>query len=182
MNAASDLLAMRQGHDDAKKGDVYMNFSFRKLLLLIPLALLALIALGFLIVKVRLGPLRHEVLMNPRIYAYRGWQSVGVQVYAGDMVYLRAQGTWLYTPDEYHGPEGHARYPAPSFYPIPGVPGGILIGRIGELGQPFVVGRGGAYPVREPGLLYLRINDDILSDNEGYVGVEVSVVSPEDIE
>ena len=91
---------------------------------------------------------------------------------------MRAQGTWLYTPGEYHGPEGHRIYRAPTFYPIGGTAGGVLLGRIGEDGQMFVVGRGGTFYAERAGLLYLRINDDILSDNEGYVTVEVSVTSP----
>lgn len=45
----------------------------------------------------------------------------------------------------------------------------------GEDGQMFVVGRGGTFYAERAGRLYLRINDDILSDNEGYVTVEVSV-------
>jgi hypothetical protein len=59
-----------------------------------------------------------------------------------------------------------------------------LIGKIGESGTPFVVGRNswnasydGWSSSRQyaEGLLYLRINDDILSDNRGSVAVDVSV-------
>jgi hypothetical protein len=96
----------------------------------------------------------------------------------GDTLRLQAKGTWLYTPDEYHGPEGHARYRAPSFYPLPGVRGGALIGRIGEDGQPFYVGRHSTRWVEREGTLYLRIDDDILSDNEGYVSVEITITQP----
>lgn len=151
----------------------------KKAWLLLPLALVAFIALVVLALRSEVGPLHQQQTTQPRIYAYRGWQSVGVQVHPGDWVYLRARGTWLYTPDEYHGPEGHRRYSAPSFYPIPGIPGGALIGRIGDTAEPFVVGRGGGYRAEESGLLYLRINDDILSDNEGYVNVEISVTQAE---
>ena len=86
-----------------------------------------------------LSPVRQETLAQPRVFAYRGWQSIGVQLNEGDFVTIRARGEWLYTPGEYHGPEGHARFPAPSFYPLsnPGgyerthaVPGGVLIGRM----------------------------------------------------
>lgn len=134
-----------------------------------------------------LSPVRQETLTQPRIFAYRGWQSMGVQLEKDDSVTIRARGTWLYTPGEYHGPEGHARYPAPSFYPLPhvermgpGVPGGVLIGRIGENGAPFLVGRGTRVQAAERGKLYLRINDDILSDNEGWVEVQVRVETPEE--
>jgi hypothetical protein len=131
------------------------------------------------------APVGQETLHKQKIYAYRDWQSTGVQLHANETVAITAEGEWLYTPGEYHGPEGHPRYPAPDFYPIPGVAGGVLIGKIGESGTPFVVARNswnasydgwdasaGRYA---EGLLYLRINDDILSDNRGAVAVDVSV-------
>ncbi|HIC88154.1 MAG TPA: hypothetical protein EYP04_01945 [Anaerolineae bacterium] len=120
-------------------------------------------------------PVSQESLIRPHIFAYRDWQSVGVRVRPGDVLRIRAKGTWMYTPGEYHGPEGHHRYRAPNFYPLPGVPGGALIGRIGEDGRPFYVGRGGTFPIDRAGALYLRIDDDILRDNDGWVTVEVTV-------
>lgn len=120
-------------------------------------------------------PVQQGDLASPRVYAYRDWQSLGIQLNPGDVVRLRAQGTWLYTPGEYHGPEGHHKYPAPNTYPINGVPGGVLIGRFGDAGAPFIVGRGQTLVADAAGLLYLRINDDILTDNEGYVTIEVNV-------
>lgn len=120
-------------------------------------------------------PIAQEDLSQPRIYAYRDWQSVGVQVQQGDRLTIKADGNWLYTPDEYHGPEGSRRYQAPSFYPLPHVPGGALIGRIGEQGQPFYVGQYSQFEAQTAGLFYLRIDDDILSDNEGWVAVDVTL-------
>jgi hypothetical protein len=120
-------------------------------------------------------PVVQEDLKQDRVYAYRDWQSMGVQVQPGDRVVIEADGTWLYTPDEYHGPAGSRRYRAPTFYPLPGVPGGALIGRIGDTGTPFYVGKHNALEATASGLLYLRIDDDILSDNEGSVAVNVSV-------
>lgn len=147
----------------------------KKSLLLLPLVLLLLIIGIGILLRNGIGPLRQEALSQTRVYAYRDWQSMGLMLHAGDRVYIRARGKWLYTPGEYHGPEGHAKYRAPNTYPIPAIPGGILLGRIGEEGRPFVVGRGGAVVANEEGLLYLRINDDILSDNVGYVEVEFTV-------
>ena len=133
---------------------------------------------ALLLSKTALAPQQQGDLAHTRIYAYRDWQSTGVHVQRGDRLYLRARGEWLYTPDEFQGPEGHARYPAPDFYPSPYAPGGILIGRYGEDGAPFVVGRGGNYNVINSGMLYMRINDDVLSDNRGYVEVEIAVTRP----
>lgn len=129
-------------------------------------------------------PVAQETLHQQKIYAYRDWQSVGVQLHANETAEIRATGEWLYTPGESHGPAGHPRYPAPHFYPVADVPGGVLIGKIGESGAPFVVGHytivsnsRGQARAEEPagGLLYLRINDDILSDNKGSVVVDVTV-------
>lgn len=129
-------------------------------------------------------PVAQETLHQQKIYAYREWQSVGVQVHEDEAVVIEASGEWLYTPGDYHGPAGHPRYPAPDFYPIPGAPGGILIGKIGATGTPFIVGDGTtvsayAWQARDglqiSGFLYLRINDDILSDNKGAVVVAVTV-------
>ncbi len=146
--------------------------------ILVFLAMIVLGVVGAMVARHGLGPTHHDDMSQPRIYAYRDWQSVGVQVNQGDLIRLRAQGRWLYTPGEYHGPEGHKRYPAPSYYPVAGTAGGVLLGRIGEDGALFIVGRGGTFYAERSGLLYLRINDDILSDNDGYVTVEVSVTSP----
>ncbi len=112
------------------------------------------------------------------IYAYRDWQSTGVYVQPDQRVSVRARGEWLYTPGEWHDANGHRRYLAPKFYPVPGVRGGALIGKIGEQGGAFMVGADRMWRVGEAGMLYLRIDDDIVSDNEGKLQVDVRVVSP----
>ena len=152
----------------------------KKTLLIAPLALVVLLVVGVAVLRNGVGPVHQNSLSQPRIYAYRDWQSVGVQVHQGDLIHIRARGTWLYTPGEYHGPQGHAKYRAPNTYPIPGIAGGILLGRTGEAGRVFPVGRGGTFYADSAGMLTLRINDDILSDNEGYVTVEIAVIPPED--
>jgi hypothetical protein len=143
------------------------------------LALVALLAWCSVPGEATRGVVEHASLNPTRIYAYRDWQSTGVRVGQDDLLMIEAEGEWTYTPDEVHGPEGHRIYRAPGFYPLPDVPGGALIGRVGEEGEPFYVGQRMNRRVREEGLLYLRIDDDILSDNEGYVTVEVEVRSAE---
>ena len=155
-----------------------MKRTFLLLLVLLLVLLTVVVAVALLVLAARavIRPVQHEMLTPPRIYAYRDWQSVGLYLHAGDTLHIRAQGNWTYTPDEFHGPEGHARYRAPSFYPLPGVRGGALIGRIGEAGEPFYVGQRTMQYVNAEGMLYLRIDDDILSDNKGFMTVEISVV------
>lgn len=122
-----------------------------------------------------LAPVAQQDLATDRIYAYRDWQSVGIRVQKDDWITVRAAGTWLYTPDEYHGPQGHARYAAPNFYPVSGTQGGALIGRIGESGGKFYIGRQTQVIARNEGMLYFRINDDKLTDNDGFVTVVVEI-------
>ena len=135
---------------------------------------------GTWLIREGIGPLPQEDLSVPQIYAYRDWQTVSIQLEQGNVVHIRARGTGLYTPGEYHGPEGHADYPAPDTYPITGysVPGGVLLGRIGEDGPPFIVSRGRTVVADRAGALYFRINDDILSDNRGYVTLELQIEAP----
>jgi hypothetical protein len=148
--------------------------------ILLLLALAFLCGGGIWLSRNGIGPVRQDDLSESRIYAYRDWQSVGIQVVSGDIIHIRARGQWLYTPQEYHGPEGHRTYPAPDTYPISGshVPGGILLARIGDAGDPFIIGRGRAWVAEREGMLSFRINDDILSDNEGYIAIEIKVEKP----
>ena len=120
-------------------------------------------------------PVSQESLLERKIYAYRDWQSVGLRVHPDEIVHIRASGTWLYTPDEYHGPGGHPRFPAPAYYPLARAPGGVLLARVGENGEPIYIGKRSNIHPNSSGLLYFRINDDILGDNDGYVVVEVAV-------
>jgi hypothetical protein len=153
----------------------------RRLILLIVLPLLALCVFTKLARSGPGGTIQRADLAEKRVYAYRDWQSVGVILHGGDRFTIKAEGEWLYTPiGDYNGPEGHKTYWAPDFYPLPGGPrAGCLIGRIGESGQPFYVGRRYVSMAVSDGTLYLRINDDILSDNRGALAVVVTVEEPE---
>jgi len=139
---------------------------------------LALSTLGLFLSLARSSPpptIDARDLNQMKIFAYRDWQSTGVTVNPVDVVNIRARGRWLYTPNEWHGPAGHPRFRAPQFYPLPGVPGGALIGKICDNGKPFYVGANISIRTQVSGQLYLRIDDDILSDNEGEVEVDVWV-------
>jgi len=67
------------------------------------------------------------------------WNDTGVDVRSGMSVYFDASGRVRWGPDRQHGPggEGGNRYNANR--PIPGRPGGALIGRIGN-SDPFFIG------------------------------------------
>jgi hypothetical protein len=109
------------------------------------------------------------------VYAYRQWQSTGVELNVGDRFRLRASGQWQYSPIVgLNGPRGGR--PAVPGYPLPGVVGGALLGRIGENGSAFYVGAGTRGVADSRGLFYLRINDDLLGDNAGTLDVDIEVV------
>ena len=149
----------------------------RRLILLIILSLLALCVFTSLVRSGPRGTIHQADLAEKRVYAYRDWQSVGVILHRGERVTIKAEGEWLYTPiGGYNSPGGHETYWAPDFYPLPGGPrAGCLIGRIGEGGQPFYVGSRYASTAVSDGTLYLRVNDDILGDNEGFLTITVTV-------
>jgi len=151
----------------------------RRIVLLLVLSCVALLAFGGLIASAAWTPQPQEAFLANRVYAYRGWQSTGIQLSKGDRYTIRAEGTWLYSPFAGpNGPEGHRRYYAPDYYPLPRVRGGALIGRIGEDGRPFYVGRSTSREAEHNGLLYLRIDDDLLGDNRGYLTIDVQVMNP----
>jgi hypothetical protein len=146
-----------------------------RLLLLWLISLLGILILHLLSGRVMMPTLQEEMAQT-QILAYRGWQSTGVRLQAGESAEIRAKGQWLYTPGEWHDANGHKRYPAPNFYPMTGVAGGVLLGRVGDEGSIQWVGTRGRIYTSEGGMLYLRINDDILSDNEGSLQVAIEVI------
>jgi hypothetical protein len=149
--------------------------AFARLLLLWLIGMLGIAILYLLIARVMMPTLQEE-MASTQVFAYRGWQSTGIRLEPGETAMIRAKGDWLYTPGEWHDANGHERFPAPYFYPMTGVAGGVLLGRIGESGVIYQVGTRGYIYSDESGMLYLRINDDILSDNEGALQVTVEII------
>ena len=101
------------------------------------------------------------------------WNDTGIDVRSGMDVYFDAQGRVAWGPDRKDGPggEGGSRHNANR--PIPGRPGGALIGRIGG-SDPFFIGdEKGPIRMRESGRLSLGVNDDYLQDNSGSFRVTV---------
>ncbi|MBI4769043.1 MAG: hypothetical protein HY784_01165 [Chloroflexi bacterium] len=157
----------------------------RKLSRLHPLLwlFLPLVMLCGLAAHIRPGtwrPIHQSDLFRQVVYAYRQWQSTGVKLSPGDAFQIRASGEWQYSPYVgLHGPAGGMW--APDWYPLPGdsmpggVKGGALLGRIGEAGQVFYVGARYSGQAAAGGTLYLRINDDLLGDNEGTLSLQITV-------
>jgi len=95
--------------------------------------------------------------------------DTGVNVRAGQTVYFVALGQVRWGPNRKDGPEGEKGSRSNPNRPIPNRPAAALIGRIGgELNGCFFLGNErGPIRMREPGRLFLGINDDLLTDNSG---------------
>lgn len=121
------------------------------------------------------------------IQASQPWFDTGIQVKQGSTVAIsRVSGLWTADPDTHNGqlydadgcPNVIATQPG---YPLTQVAMGALIGKIGEQGQPFLVGNAlSQTPKDETGKLFLCINDDLqglygagLKDNRGSIRVMI---------
>ena len=109
-----------------------------------------------------------------RVPANQAWTDTGITVNQGDKVSFQASGEITYgrSPGQTATPDGGAdRRPN---YPLPSVPVGALIGRIGN-GAPFGIGtQTQPLPMPASGRLRLGINDNELADNGGFYTVVVS--------
>jgi hypothetical protein len=112
------------------------------------------------------------------VYADKDWQDTDVIVRVNDKVEVKyISGTWsIHPPWGYVKPEGHALSPYPT-YPIPDAQPGELIGKIGQ--SLFRIGRQVEFASQSEGRLYLRMNDDFLTDNDGVLRVQITVSDAE---
>ena len=109
------------------------------------------------------------------------WTDTGIDVAMGDTLSIEAHGAMTHAPGgPLLSPDGD---PALAGHPsnVAGLEEAnhaALIGRIGEDGAPFVVGRGREISVEMEGRLFLGINDVGVDNNEGeFVGF-ITVSSP----
>lgn len=111
-----------------------------------------------------LGQTWLENAFNVDVNVASTWTDTGIQVTAGDSLFIRAIGSmsdgaggW----DGWFGPEGMVRGPSGGCVdcPLTGFPQGALIARIGA-GSPFYVGSFGSFSCDGEGVLYLGVNDN----------------------
>ncbi|NWF50957.1 MAG: T9SS type A sorting domain-containing protein [Ignavibacteriaceae bacterium] len=102
------------------------------------------------------------------------WNNTGINISVGDTVLIFVNGiaatdgalhtktiTWI-------GPEGMGGWIAGSGLPLPEAASHCVIGKIGDSGDPFYVGRNGSFVANVSGQLFLGLNDNIFWDNYGY--------------
>lgn len=103
------------------------------------------------------------------------WVDTGLTVKRGQSLQFQASGQVYYARDNgaFSGPEGKGA--AASQFPVPQLPVGALIGKVGVNGTPFAIGNttnGIAMPAT--GRLFLGVNDDQFDDNSGSFRVVVA--------
>jgi hypothetical protein len=109
-----------------------------------------------------------------QVPANQAWTDTGITVNAGDKVVFQASGQITYgrSPGQTASPDGGPdRRPN---YPLPSVPVGALLGRVGN-GAPFGIGtQTQPLPMPASGRLMLGVNDNELTDNGGSYTVVVA--------
>lgn len=103
------------------------------------------------------------------------WHDTGIDVRAGQTIYVEATGTVRWGRDRRDGPGGESRSPHNPNRPLPNRPAAALIGRIGatSIDYFFIGDEKGPIRVRTTGRLFLGLNDDYLADNSGSFRVVV---------
>lgn len=103
------------------------------------------------------------------------WTDTGVDVRSGQDVRFAATGQVRWGPNRRDGAAGERNSPYNTGRPMPDRNAAALIGKIGEQGDPFLIGGNtDLLRMRGTGRLYLGINDDYLPDNSGSLRVVVS--------
>ena len=116
---------------------------------------------------------------NVTVQANEAWNDTNIDVQPGDRLTFRATGSIRLStsPDDTADPKGSRTGRTATYAPVPKQPAGLLIGRLGVQGTPFVIGdRQDGLPVKTPGRLFLSVNDDAHEDNVGTYNVVVTVV------
>ena len=112
------------------------------------------------------------------------WRDSGVRTEKGKAYRVSAKGQWRTYPScNFTGPDGIGLYKdwcvkSPLFPTIvAGYSHSSLIAKIGESGEPFVVGAEKEFVADNDGVLLFRINDTLNAnfDNEGFVDVEIQM-------
>jgi hypothetical protein len=105
----------------------------------------------------------------------RQWTDTGFDVRRGETIHFRASGnvSLSHNAGDTGTPAGATSGRLAGNSPLPGVTGGMLIGRVNN-GQPFAIGADASVIMPANGRLELGINDDDVTDNTGNFVVQMS--------
>ncbi|MGE3839968.1 MAG: hypothetical protein AB7I50_00125 [Vicinamibacterales bacterium] len=104
------------------------------------------------------------------------WVPTGVSVARGQQVTFDSDGVIYLRRDSQEEAKAAGAVSgatAPVGAPLPGLLAGALVGRIGT-GQPFGIGNQSSVSMPAAGELFLGVNDDELSDNQGSFSVRIT--------
>ena len=109
------------------------------------------------------------------VSAKQAWTATGLTVRKGEVLSINATGEVQLSTDsnDIATPFGAKSGRKATNAPLPNIPAGALIGRIGANGQPFGIGSGVQIPMPAAGQLFLGINDDGFEDNQGEYRVDI---------
>jgi hypothetical protein len=109
------------------------------------------------------------------VYADREWMDTAIDLRAGDLLDATTTGRIFFAPGNSAVTTAAGAGPATAGAPLPGRNIGGLVARIGN-GPAFFVGDNlSAYRAESTGRLYLRVNDDVLTDNRGQFRATITV-------
>jgi hypothetical protein len=102
------------------------------------------------------------------------WKGTGINLARGDRVTVSAIGEIRLggDPDDSATPAGGSQRRLNKGNPLPNVPTGALIGRIGN-GGPFLIGSSRTISAPAPGELFIGINDSYMQDNRGDFQIQI---------
>lgn len=125
-------------------------------------------------------PLVAVKTMTVDVVAKKDWTSSGLIVKRGDHLRVTATGSITLDPvsGRTSGPDGISDLADPKKL-MPDQPTGALIGVISSDNDDFIfIGRSGEFTATRDGLLFLSVNEGVLSDNLGTFKAIVEVLSP----
>jgi hypothetical protein len=113
------------------------------------------------------------------VSARQQWTSTGITVRRGQLVNFNTTGEIRLSnaAEDMAVPGGSKSGRYSPNAPLPGSLAGALIGRIGTNGRPFGIGNQTSVPMPADGVLFLGVNDDGLSDNDGEFRVQIQTTA-----
>jgi hypothetical protein len=107
-----------------------------------------------------------------RVEANRDWTDTGITVRRGERLTVNPNGNVNVGPGVSAGVNG-TQAVSGNNYPVKSASAGALIGRVGN-GPAFVIGAQTQVTVPADGRLFLGVNDDNFSDNDGFFSVGIA--------
>jgi len=109
------------------------------------------------------------------VSARQPWTATGLTVRKGETITFNTNGEVQLSAssDDIATATGSKSGRRATNAPVPSVPAGVLVGKIGTNGEPFGIGNLTSVTMPAAGQLFLGVNDDGFDDNQGEFRVEI---------